>query len=699
MFQKVLLIGILFLLSNVSISQIKENELSYAEAYSAARYFFPANISDVDWRMFNYTQVENKLIEDSNTIENFSQIFSSISPLIEFSLDSNFKDDSRSIINPVYWQHYGFGKKNGTFYKSCLVPVDSINYLYNGLQYIERIQGKYDSLEVELKISHATVLNFSNNFLAYGWKTGRQIIKKEDIHFNKEKNVYYCRLRESVEDIYFRYFLEGEYGIDFGIEEITISGYSDNNEQLIFHQDFSDPIVDELQLGNHHSVDVKVDDKGVLNFKSNDKIAFHQIYEENSKSKNQYFTKRLSNGIYMHFPMIIEKHQIIDTISYQKAVYSNMNFPVIAKSNLIDAYGQLLHFHPYFNATEQKFHELFSNLYQNADTCLSIGSVGKLIRSLMFPVKDAHMYVYNGAIPSPKKFVGIEVEFIGEKCFVKNSLISQIESGDRIISFQGQSPWVIYQNYKNEFLGSDAYVDLMSKKYIFIEDTSKQFEIIYKRNLKKERYLGYTNYYTNFISPEEANIQEIKKGVYYINLSKMEADTFMHFIQTTPLIEGLILDGRNGIKVENKILTLLTRDTLFRPITYVPKYQEPFKNNMVFDTLNQNSFLIGNSKKYFPLILMIGANNFSNEETFIHLAKQIKQLKLAGNNSGGCNGMVTDYRGIGGFEVRFTGSVVKKNDDTPLYNIGFTPDITVKNRRKDFKNKVDRLLYKCVHEI
>lgn len=682
------------IVSSHAISQ-NQKECAFAEAYSSVRYFFPNSISESDWRMFNYSRAEQGISNDDNQVEVFSQLFNVISPLIQFSTDGRFESKLEPIENAVYWQHYGFGKKDGVYYKSCLVPIDRINYLYNGLQYFERVQGAFDSVDVQFIINQANSLNFTTNFLIYGWKTGKQIISKEMIHYDGD-NRYHSRLRESFEDVYFRFFLEAEFGIDMKMESFTIVGYNAGNEQIIFSQDFRNPIQEQLDLGTHHSVQIQYEENRVLSFKSAEERTFYQIYQVDKTDTITWFSRKLSNGIYLHFPLVIDKSQLVDSIHYTPSLFSIEHFATLARSNLNDAYGHLMHFHPYFNTNTEDYLELYSKLYSSADTCSSLRSVRDLVELFLYPVKDAHMYVYNGLIPTPKKFMGLAVDFIGTRCFVKHSSISEIRPGDEILSFQGKKPWDLFQENAGKFLGSDHYVDYTSKKFLLIEDTTVLVQIEYKKHLKRKKYNGYASFYSDFTANQTKGIKLLKNDVYTVDLGTLEADTFINFIRQTKSIKGLILDGRNGINVESSILGMLTNDTLSYPKVLVPLHKIPFKTSLVYDTLNKTACILPQSELLCPVILMIGPKNFSHEETFIHLAAQIPHLRLAGTNSAGCNGMVTEYRGSGGFEIRFTGSIVEKIDESPLYNVGFKPQITVKKRRRDYILQNDPLVRKCL---
>jgi len=683
--------------------QSNDRIISFADMYGQIRYFHPNKISDSEWRSFLYNSLDHLFDQDSlNEGLFFNRLFEPISNQILFSDSTIPKKEEEPISDPVYWQHQSFGASDGIYYKSIIVNYDTIKLLSNVINYETRINKISDSLEIvfELKPNSGELnVNASVEVFSWGWKSNEQIELHKTLQFDAKRKVYFVRLTERTEDVYFRFYLEGKSGIQLNMEKLSVIRYFEGERDSLCTEDFlSTKIHDDLTLGDHHSTNLTIE-QGMLSVSANSDDTFFQIYPSTTSNRMDYEGK-LANGLNYSFPLIIDRSSVKSEIKELVKIHDKTAYAKIAKSGLIESYCRMIHFNPNLKFVDINLEHLLIECYHLADNCQSLDDVRKLIVRFHSPFYDGHAYVYNSQIERDGKCLGITIKFSKGKCWVIYSEEPEFQVGDRITKINGISPKKSFFDLVETILGSRNSRKATAELYFLCEDSDKINNISYKRGIKKR---SYSRKYGSLTPPSNngngIGIEEVDSNIYLFNLSVCTEVELEDFFKTEPNLKGAILDGRYGIRLQSNVLRFFTPDSLHYPLVYTPLYQLPFQDSAHFKMSNVNAYIVGKSKTSIPIMLLTANRNKSSEETFVSLARQIEGIKLIGETTSGCNGMVNTYVSAGGFEYRFTASIVNKMDGSVLYNEGYIPDKKISIKRKQFRKGYDPYIRASVNYI
>lgn len=78
-----------------------------------------------------------------------------------------------------------------------------------------------------------------------------------------------------------------------------------------------------------------------------------------------------------------------------------------------------------------------------------------------------------------------------------------------------------------------------------------------------------------------------------------------------------------------------------------------------------------------PVVWLIDAGAISTGESLLLAAHQAKQTMIGPRPTAGADGENRWFTLMGAWTISFTGNIARKMDDSPLYVVGFVPDITV----------------------
>lgn len=673
--------------------QSDDRVVSFADMYGQIRYFHPNKISDDEWRHFLFNSIDSLAAQaDLGEALFFNRLFQPISDQIQFS-DSTIPDlEDDPVSTPVYWQHVSYGTKDGILYKSIIVNYDTIKLLSNIIEYETRINKISDSLEIAFEIkpnSDQLNINASVELFSWGWKTNDQIEIKKTLQFDSDRNVYFVRLSERTEDVYFRFYLEGKAGVQLNIDKLSVIRYFENETDTLCLEYFSSTqIHDDLTLGDHHSTNLKIEN-GMLSVSANSDATFFQIYPSITNN-NKNYQGELANGLNYSYPLIIDRSSVKSEIIGLNKIYDKTAYPRLAKSGLIESYCRMIHFNPNLKFIDLNLRNLLLDCYRLADNCQSLDDIRKLLVRFHLPFYDGHAYVYNSQIERDEKCLGINIKFSNNKCWVIHSEDPEFQVGDKITKINGVSPKKSFFDQVENTLGSRNSRKATAERYFLCENSDQINNISYKRGNKR---LSYSRKYGSSTPPSNIGngigVEEVDSNIYLINLSVSTEIEIENLLKNESKIKGIILDGRYGIRLQSDVLRFFTPDSLRYPLVYAPLYQLPFQDSAQFKVYNENSYIVGESKITIPTVLLTANGNKSSEETFVSLASQIEGVKLIGETTSGCNGMINTYTSPGRYEYRFTAAIVYKMDGSVLYNEGHYPDKKITIRRKQFRKGYD----------
>lgn len=679
-----------FFISNSYCQHEKEDSLliSFANTFGITRHFYPHKIKTYMLQNFlaqNVNKLEGKTLNEPELIKSiFQNSFSDI----RFS-ESRIIPTPLSIEKPVYWQHLSCGPPTGFFYKSVIVNVDSLAFIDNGLFLGKHIESETDSIHVLFDCNSKTNSYQSAriSMYAYGWDTG---VETSDI-FNlssPKQGVSLNSFKNPTNNVYFKLFMNIHDTIDLDLFKIAVLTYRNGICDTIFKHAFNNlKVPSELSIGKHHSTKITVSSTS-LNIKATNPSFLNQLFPVNEDSLN-YYEYKLRDNLFAYFPQKIDVKNLKREIEYPD--YDENDFKTIAKCALIETYCRIKYFDPNLMFVQLNLDSLLIALYHKTNDCKSEYDVSNLLSAFMVPLHDGHASVSHPKTGPRQKCLNFDVQFVKQRCYVVRTENELFKLGDEILSINHELPVNYLNNKLKSEQGSYQKARQVAELFLMCEDSTSIFHLEYLSGKKRQVFesLPKSPSAIGIWAKNGKAIKEIKKNVYLIDLFYAQDSDIKKLLTSSLKIKGIILDARKGIRVEENILTYLTSDSLFLPIVKMPQYGLPNQEGVTFMNHNENTYKLGKNTHNVKTVLITTPRNFSTHETFVHMAKQISSLKTIGEPTGGCNGVYNTFRVIGGYEICFTGTVVFKQSNEQLYNIGFVPNVAVTTSVSDIKKGRD----------
>lgn len=679
-----------FFVSNSYGQYTKKDSLliSFANTFGITRHFYPNKIKTYMLQNFlaqNVNKLEGKTLDEPELIKS---IFQNSFPDIKFS-EKPITPEPLPIDKPVYWQHLSCGPPNGFFYKSVIVNVDSLAFIDNGIFLGKHIESETDSIRVLFNCNSKTDSYQSAriSMYAYGWDTGVETSSVFSLSSPVE-GISVNSFRNATNNVYFKLFMNIHNTIDLNISKITVLTYRNGVCDTAFKHTFNSLMVpSELSVGKHHSTKITASGNS-LNIKATNPAFLNQLFPVNEDSLN-YYEYKLKNNLYAYIPLKLDSLNLKREI--ETSDYDESDFKTIAKCALIETYCRIKYFDPNLKFVRLNLDSLLIDLYHKTTDCKSEYDVSNLISAFLVPLRDGHASVSHPNTEPRKKCLNFDVRFVKQKCYVIRTENEIVKVGDEILLINHQLP-IDYLNEKiKSEQGSYQKARQVAELFLMCEDSTSIFHLEYLSEKKRHVFesLPKSPSAIGIWAKKGKAIQEIKKNVYLIDLFYAQDSDIKTLLTSSKKIKGIILDARKGIRVEENILTYLTNDSLFLPIVKMPQYGLPNQEGVTFMNHNENTYKLGKNTHNVKTVLITTPRNFSTHETFVHMAKQIPSLKTIGEPTGGCNGVYNTFRVIGGYEICFTGTVVFKQSNEQLYNVGFIPNVTVTPSVSDIKKGRD----------
>jgi carboxyl-terminal processing protease len=154
--------------------------------------------------------------------------------------------------------------------------------------------------------------------------------------------------------------------------------------------------------------------------------------------------------------------------------------------------------------------------------------------------------------------------------------------------------------------------------------------------------------------------------------------------------KGLIIDVRDNGGGSTNMSDIIVSRFLTSPLPYFPIYKGG-KQQPVYSLAPQGPFTYTN-----PVVVLINGVSFSTTECFAEMMKQIQNVTVVGDTTGGGGGAPEYYPLPSGRQVRVSTKNICRYDGAPQEWNGIPPDIVVMQTKSDVKNGHDLQLERAI---
>lgn len=701
----------IFLIGQISDSTLLYRHQHFAKLYGYVRYFHPLESNKkINWEAFIYNglqEIERK--DNVDEIIELKNIFSGITSGLELSnRPINVSTISNHEKEFKYWQHYGYGLGDISWYSSKIIGVNDSIKRMNGIGFSHT----FNKMNDEPLYFQITYKNDSDNvsstpvkitFDFYNIENHKeQTFEYYPKHANDWTNDTFI-VNPIGKELYLYTTVNIEKACELNIEKISFSkkdsSCSKHSELFSIHFDAEDlSQIEDVQNNIHFAVKKEMkfnNGRHFLNFKSQSNEQLNKLFK-NSFNKYTTYTFKLGNQIYGNIPLTLP----LNTTSTESKLKNTTN--TIEPSNRYKALAAVIitwniiqHFSPHLDYIKTTWdNELFLSLSM-ADTCTSEKSIEFIIKTMMSKLNDGHAVIFSKNF-SKKDCLETNTEIINEKVVITKNREDQLCKGDIVLEVNQKKMENVLSDLITILPGS-----IQRKLYLAKNEAlcvTKGDSI----SLKILRGIDTVN--VENIKPTKSDVQTksitlLEEGIYLVDLFNITDPEFQEYFSLLEQAKGIIFDCRKGIRITHEILGYLIKDTIYYQPLYTPIILYPDRDKIAYDT--SGKYPVKPKLPYLSCksIFIIGPNIISSEEGFIGLVDYYNIGTTIGQPTAGCNGVYNRFYCPGGLTVHFTGMEVKTQGNEQLYNIGIKPKYYVQSSLEEIRKGLDADIVKACQII
>ena len=196
-----------------------------------------------------------------------------------------------------------------------------------------------------------------------------------------------------------------------------------------------------------------------------------------------------------------------------------------------------------------------------------------------------------------------------------------------------------------------------------------------------------------------AKIEEIKSGIFYIDIDRITDEDFQNALPKLEKAKGIIFDVRGYPKSSALMMAYLFDKPFTSPQFLFPYITRPNGQEVDYE-INKptNRGTVEPKSPYLTAkkVFITDGRAISAAETFMGIVENYKLGEIVGETTAGTNGNANQFALPGNYAIRFTGMKVLKHDGTRHHGIGIRPTIPVSRTIKGIREKRDEQLEKAI---
>ncbi len=370
---------------------------------------------------------------------------------------------------------------------------------------------------------------------------------------------------------------------------------------------------------------------------------------------------------------------------------------------VIIAWNVFRHFFPYWNGASKKPEEILHSSLQRALSDKSMTDYLTTLRLMTEPLNDGHVYISNKEDSSTMYHIPVLVDYVEGKIVVEKitdpSLTPTIQPGDVVIKVDGIDSKTRLEQREALISGSPQWkhansrVDYFSgARYTEVKLTLQRGERTFDTTLLRTRRLGEIFGARNKRQPSGM----VNDNIMYIDLNVLPIDSIKKRQNEILAAKGVIFDLRGYPRGNHEVISWLLRERDTTKWMFIPQVIYPD-----YDKVNYYStgwFMTPSStvKLTSKVVFITDGRAISYAESFMGHIKDLKLATIIGGPTAGTNGNVNTIELPGGYNVSWTGMLVKNHDGSRHHVIGIVPDIPVNRTIKGIAEGRDEFLEKAI---
>ena len=375
---------------------------------------------------------------------------------------------------------------------------------------------------------------------------------------------------------------------------------------------------------------------------------------------------------------------------------------ILRLGDIVITWNIFKHFFPYWeDASKDAEIILTQALYKSVQDKTEF-DFKETLQLMTEPLNDGHVKVYLDGDVSEEFQPNILIDIAENKAVVEkvaDTLLEKyIHRGDIIEKIDGRAVMQIVKEKENYISGSPQWKNarVITSLLAGAENTEMILSLNRNGNTFDQTVVRRYNMieYYNAADNERKKSGEMEEGIYYIDLTKLPADSLKKWANKLSAAKAVIFDLRGYGKGSNPINYLLDENVQTKSM-FVPRIIYPDYANISFTEYGWN---LKPEQPHFAgkIIFITDGRAISASESVMGYIKDFKLATIIGGATAGTNGNINRFSLPGGYHIVWTGMLVKNHDGSKHHIRGIVPDVTVKRTIKGMKEGRDELLEKAM---
>lgn len=367
------------------------------------------------------------------------------------------------------------------------------------------------------------------------------------------------------------------------------------------------------------------------------------------------------------------------------------------------------HFYPYFDVVKTDWDRSLRDALSSAASDSDARAFLNTLRRLVAQLHDGHGRVSHRSSVSdsalPLLLGWVEGRLVIIRVAPEGS--GGLKAGDIVLKVDGQAidqfvaereplisgatpQWIRYRLLEELSFGEkDSEVTLETQR-----QSGETYSIKLSRTVPLERFYQQDNFSESGLP----KIDELKPGIFYLNLDQIKGDDFEKLLPKLESAKGIIFDVRGYPKELFLVISHLIDSPVTTARWNVPIVTYPDRKQMSFQFSNWPVQPIAPRLKA-KIAFITDGRAISQAETFMGIIENYKIGDIVGETTAGTNGNYNPFMLPGGYGVTWTGMKVLKHDGSQHHGVGIKPTVPVSRTLRGVAEGRDEFLERAIEVV
>lgn len=354
------------------------------------------------------------------------------------------------------------------------------------------------------------------------------------------------------------------------------------------------------------------------------------------------------------------------------------------------------HFYPYFDVIDTDWDAELTVALTRAAEDHDARSMLTTMRKLIARLHDGHANVYHNSEP-PTLALPLAWTWVGDRLVITETNWDDALGpvpGDEVLAINGQDIGALRAEVESMISGAPQWRRWRSYAMLRAVEGAGPSTLRIRQPDGVVRDVDVKHVQPGFVPSETrpSPIWEVDPGVFYVDISRINDDTFKAAVPRLEKADGLVFDLRG---YPSNLSTIVIAHLIDKPVTspqwHIPTPRYPNRAHLTFRRAGWTVTPM-EPRLEANVAFIIDGRAISYAETYMGIIEHAGVAEIVGEATAGTNGNVNVFEMPCGYRIAWTGMKVLKHDGTPHHIIGVEPTVPVDRTVEGIAARRDELL-------